>query len=137
MARQTSVEAYRAVRDCGWIAKTQKQIYEVVYESGPMTSGECFWEMHGGKPQRAISQSRARFTELREMGLLAEVGKRECAVTGRRVILWDVTTKAPVKRRNSTKAKLKRQIKETRAKLRDLEHKLRELELPGQEEWPF
>jgi hypothetical protein len=43
-----------------------------------------------------ISQLRARFTELRELGVLNEVGERLCKVSGRMCIVWDVTDALPI-----------------------------------------
>lgn len=97
MTRQTSVSAYNDIIDSGWVKAQHKAIYQYMYTFGPRTSGECFYEMNAGNPTKALTQSRARFTELRGMGMLREVGKRKCAITGRVVILWDVTDNKPKK----------------------------------------
>lgn len=49
----------------------------------------------GGSDQRG--NIRARVHELRNMGLLTELGKRKCTVTGMTVLLYDVTDKVPQK----------------------------------------
>ena len=57
---------------------------------GPCTAQEVF---------RALgcdTNQSGRFTELRELGVFEEVGVRECQVTGRDVIEWDVTSSLPL-----------------------------------------
>ena len=55
--------------------------------------------------QFAITSSRARFTELRELGVIYEVRNRKCTITGRTSIEWDLTDRLPinVKKNNKTK----------------------------------
>lgn len=98
MARLTSIEAYRYILECGWIGESQRRIYQYLYENGAHTSGEVFFALHKGNKQKALTQTRARFTELRDMGAIAEKGTRKCEVSGRRAILWDVTGRIPVKK---------------------------------------
>ena len=53
-----------------------------------------------------ISQSRARFTELRELGVIYEVGVKKCSITNRNVIEWDLTDNLPFElEKNKTKSK--------------------------------
>lgn len=40
---------------------------------------------------RNVNAWRARFTELQARGLIVEAGERECAVTGRRALVWHFT----------------------------------------------
>lgn len=96
--RETSAAAYLFVLECGWIGEKQKEIYTMLYHIGPATSAEVFREIFKNQRGRvALTQTRARFTELRDMGAIQEMGKRICQVTGHTVILWEVTAKIPVK----------------------------------------
>lgn len=97
MVRKTSIEAYHKIKDGGLLSERRWQVYACVFEHGPMTSAEAFRIINGYNPIKNITQSRARFTELREMGVFAEVGEKICSVTNHKAILWDVTDKLPVK----------------------------------------
>jgi hypothetical protein len=92
--RQTSIDAYNEIKNNGLLKKLHWQVYSHLYHHGPQTSGEVYQQL--GVQQRVPSQLRARFTELREMGVLQEVGERPCGVTGRTCIVWDVTAATPV-----------------------------------------
>lgn len=96
MKRQTSIAAYHKIRNEGLLSKRRWEVYDVMYHNGPLTSGEAFTILNRNRPAGALTQSRARFTELRELGLLREIGVRKCSVTGMNVILWDVTDKLPM-----------------------------------------
>ena len=56
----------------------------------------------------AITSSRARFTELRELGVIYEVRNRKCTITGRTSIEWDLTDRLPVNVENTNKTKKQR-----------------------------
>lgn len=107
MIRKTSLEVYRQIEAEGLLARQMLETYKVVYECGPMTSGEAFAMLNKGNPIKALTQSRARFTDMRRMGVLSEVGERACRVTGRNAILWDVTDKLPVKVEKPKRTKCK------------------------------
>ena len=93
--RNTSIEAYNEV--IPFLSKKRKEIYDVLFNLGPMTSAEVFRHLNARNPVANITQSRARFTELREMGAILELGTKPCNVTGVTVILWDVDD-GPVKK---------------------------------------
>lgn len=96
--RDTSVDAYKDIRDKGLISEMQFFIYDCVYNHGPLTVSECFdiletdFALIGMKLNH---NTRTRFGELRAMGLLVETGKRACKITGRRVLEFDVTSSLP------------------------------------------
>jgi len=110
--RLTTLQAYHKLRDFGGLAAGRWHVFDLVWHRGPGTSAEILEEDIRTHPQRALTQSRARFTELRDMGLIAELGIVTCRVTGNRAILYDVTGRAeplplPRKRkRDSTKRQL-------------------------------
>jgi len=93
MIRETSIEAYKNLVLSGLLSERRREVYQTVYKFGPMTSGEAFSYINRNRPIGNLTQSRARFTELREMGLLKEMGTRICSVSGMTTILWDVTSR--------------------------------------------
>jgi hypothetical protein len=96
MTRETSIEAYMKIKESGLLSERRWEVYNVVYNNGPLTSAEAFRILNAGRPIKNITQSRARFTELRDMGVFKEVGEKFCSITGHKVILWDVTSKLPI-----------------------------------------
>ena len=100
MTRRTSTEVYRRLEAEGVLSERRWEVYRVLYEDGPLTSAEVFDKLRSKSwysPERSpLSQTRARFTELRDWGAIEEVGTKVCSVTGNEVILWDVTDQMPV-----------------------------------------
>lgn len=108
MARQTSIEVYRKIKQEGILGKRRWEVYDILFRKGPMTANEAFREIAIEKGKNAgtlLSVSNARFTELRDGGVVIETQKRICRVSNRKVLEWDVTDHMPVDR---TKAKRKR-----------------------------
>lgn len=89
--RETSEEAFRYLIESGILSEQRARTYTALYRRGPGTSAEIIMTMLAGVKVRTLTQNRARFTELRDMGLARELGTVTCQVTGRRAILWDVT----------------------------------------------
>ena len=107
--RRTSIDAFNAVVASGAIGKLQKEAYRVLYNEGPLTGQEL-------ARQAKIAGLWKRLSELKDSGVIQEVGKRHCTVTGRMALVWDVTQGEP-KARVSHKKKLK-EAEETIALLR-------------------
>lgn len=42
MTRNTSVEAYHKIKEEGLIGKRQMQVYEILFEHGPLTNSEVW-----------------------------------------------------------------------------------------------
>jgi hypothetical protein len=116
--RQTSILAYDALKRSGKLSAGRWEVYHDVFHNGPTTSGEFF--ARAAQTTTIPSQKRARFTELRDMGLFVEADVRPCKITGNRAIAWDVTG------RSSPLALPKR--KSYKAKLADAEDRIAELE---------
>lgn len=94
MVRETSIAAYAAVQASGLVARLNRIVYNTFYETGPMTSAECYSKMSWmGSDQRG--NIRARVHELVKMKLLKELGKRKCSKTGNTVYFYDVTSNYP------------------------------------------
>jgi hypothetical protein len=105
--RQTSIDCYNQIKSEGLLTKRRLEVYEAIYNNAPCTSSEALQNSLNG--QNVLSQSRARFTELRNLGVIYEKGTRVCRVTGRNVIEWDLTDRLPkkVKERPTTKEERK------------------------------
>lgn len=99
-ARQTSIDCYRQIQAQGLLSKQRFEVYEAICNSAPCTSSEA---MKGRLNSTSVlSQSRARFTELRELGVIYEKGIKKCTVTGRNVIEWDLTDRLPIDKKVTT-----------------------------------
>lgn len=128
MARQTSIEAYRQIESEGLLKKLKLEVYKIIFENGPITGSELFTiakKNHGDTSLRDIYQP--RLGELRSLGVVQEVGKKFCSISGRKVLLWDVTKKVPKKEKKTLTmeiAELDRQIKKLREKRKMLFAKL-------------
>lgn len=99
MIRETSIEAFNKIRDEGLLSNRRMQVYTVLFENGPLTGNEVFELL---KNEYNIQFKNApsivsRLGELRNMGVVKEVGKKLCSISGMTVILWDVTKNLPVK----------------------------------------
>lgn len=92
MIRQTSVEAYRRIEAEGLLSEARWKVYNALYEFGPCTGGELFLKMNGQHIKGSVC---ARLTELRDMGVAAEIGVKTCRMTGETAIAWDVTSAIP------------------------------------------
>lgn len=109
MARQTSVDAYKEIRDNGLLSERRWQVYDVLFHYGPLTGNEALkilvacYKIFAGNAPSIIS----RLGELRAMGVVMETKQRACTVTGMTVIEWDVTDKLPVKFDKPVKEKCK------------------------------
>lgn len=106
MARQTSIDCYNQIKAEGLLSKMRFKVYECILTNAPCTSAEALSNMLS--KNSAITSSRARFTELRELGVIYEKGIRKCTVTGRNVIEWDLTDKLPIKPEKFITAKQQR-----------------------------
>ena len=94
MTRQTSIDTFVQIKNEGLLSKMRLKVYKAIFNKAPCTSAEA---MEGiMTPDNVLSQSRARFTELRDRGVIKEIGKRLCKITGRNVIVWDLTDMLPV-----------------------------------------
>lgn len=96
MVRKTSLEAYNLIKENGLLSKRRMEIYFALYEHGPCTANELFKKTKGfnGVVQANLH---ARLGEMRDLGVVEEVTERVCGVTGRLVIVWDVTDRIPFK----------------------------------------
>jgi len=93
--RETSVQAFYNAVDSGVIETRREQVYAALRALGVATSNEVFERMKQDyQGPRYISTVAARFTELRDLGLIYEVGSRPCLVTRQTCITWAVVSAA-------------------------------------------
>jgi len=70
------------------------KVYNGLYLHGPCTYSELFKCMAKGS-ERANYNVNTRLGELRDLGVVCEIGKKVCDITKQEVIVWDVTSKYP------------------------------------------
>ena len=104
--RQTSIDCYNQIKQEGLLSTMRFKVYEAILKNAPCTSAEVLSTMLS--KNSAITSSRARFTELRELGVIYEVQNRKCTITGRTSIEWDVTDRLPINIKNPNKTKKQR-----------------------------
>lgn len=76
--------ALETLRDSGRVVGDQLKIMTTLVGRGSATSGEVLKTLGVTN----LNAWRARFTELRERGLIREVGTRRCLVGGRICVVW-------------------------------------------------
>jgi hypothetical protein len=104
--RQTSIDTYHKISSEGLLSKRRLEVLESIIKFGrPGTSAEIYRTMN--TTEKGITQSRARFTELERMGVICEVDKRACSVTGITATVWDLTDNLPTKLERVTTKKEK------------------------------
>jgi DNA-binding HxlR family transcriptional regulator len=96
--RDTSQKAYKHIVATGILGKRRTQVYEALFQLGPLGSREIWEEIKKictkPIPQHSINP---RFKELERMGLVQQVGEHACPYTDHTVVSWDVTSKFPTK----------------------------------------
>jgi hypothetical protein len=123
--RETSIEAYNYVKDYGNLPESRWSIYSVLFEHGPLTATECFQRMKSVGGVQINYNTRARLNELRDMGLVRELGTKRCSVTNMDVILWDVTANKPTpllpkKGVGPSKAEMRKAVEDLREIFKEL-----------------
>lgn len=94
MTRRTSIDVYNKIKEDGLLSKLRFEVYEILFKYGPLTQMELCKKTNGVRQDRTYMP---RFAELKNMGVLEDIGTKECSITGREVLLWDVTNRLPVK----------------------------------------
>jgi len=97
--RETSINAYRQIKADGLLSKARLDVYEILYDHGPMTAGEVFQIMRKERIGHSVVKGSvcARLTELNQMGCVNERPTRECKLTGKTAIVWALTNGLPQK----------------------------------------
>lgn len=89
MIRETSIETFLQIKREGLLSKRRQEVYECLYNHGPLTANEVFTRLN-----LPTNQS-GRFTELEKLGVIKEQSVRVCRVTGRRATAWITTNGLP------------------------------------------
>ena len=96
MTRQTSMEVFKQIRDGGLLSRMRLETYQLLFDHGPMTAGELYTKARSELGNDSLRDNhQKRLPELRDMGVVKEIGTKLCAATGQNVILWDVTENLP------------------------------------------
>ena len=96
-SRLTSSEVYNQIKEEGLLNALLWQVYDCLYRHGPLTAREAWSKLWDSGERRLAHSIIPRFAQLKKMGLVRPIGKRLCSITNRKVLVWDVTDKYPVK----------------------------------------
>lgn len=99
MVRHTSLEAYEEIKQNGLLGERQFQVYETLAKSWleagkALSQAEC-WKLIEATVETDRPSITPRFAELEKKGLVEPCGERECAVTGKNVLVWKITNNLP------------------------------------------
>ena len=99
MVQKTSIETYHSIKNSGLISEKRMKVYEILYENPQGLTGTQVSEMFKEKyPSAKHSETiRNRITELRDMGVVLEMGVVECEFTNRKVLKWCTSDNLPLK----------------------------------------
>jgi|688.fasta_scaffold03481_21 hypothetical protein len=114
--RQTSIDCYNKIKANGLLSKRRLQTLEVLIKIAPCTATELQNSMDYNDGGRDCMK---RLSELRDLGVIYEKTERNCSITGRNVIEWDLTDKIPINRKVITNTK-KDRINNTLKAFREL-----------------
>ena len=106
MIRKTSIEAFKIIMESDIVGPFQKDVYEIIYNTGPTTPGEVAMEYQKKYPgtHRGRNEIAKRFYELTKAGIIEETGiERPCRATGFTVLECDVNGLTPIKPENEKK----------------------------------
>ncbi len=94
--RETSIEVYRRIEAEGLLSDRRWEVYSQLYQYGPATAAELAEKFPPSRGGRGLAGNvHARLGELRDRGVVVEMGPRMYRITGNRVIVYDVTAKLP------------------------------------------
>ena len=114
--RQTSIDCYNKIRSNGLLSKRRLETFEAIIKIAPCTASEV---QHSINYHNGGRDCMKRISELRDRGVIYEVRTRECRVTGRNVIEWDLTDRLPIEIKKINKTK-KHRVDDALNSLREL-----------------
>lgn len=82
--KNTSKQAYKDIHESGYLTKKQKEVYNWIIATGPMTANEI------NKHTKSTSNHK-RLSELKDKGLVMECGSRRDEATHKMVTVWGKT----------------------------------------------
>ena len=114
--RQTSIDCYNEIKNSGLLSKRRLETFEAIMKIAPCTATEVQYSINYNNGGRDCMK---RISELRDRGVIYEVRTRECSITRRNVIEWDLTDRLPVNIKNPNKTK-KQRLEDALTSLREL-----------------
>lgn len=93
MTRKTSIETYRAIQADGTLSRLRLFVYNMLYKHGPMSANEII-RLHGKTSSHGALST--RLSELRNLGIIEEIGFKKDPLTGRTNIVWQTNDKLPI-----------------------------------------
>jgi len=101
--RQTSIDCYNQIKEEGLLSKLRLSTHYAMLHSSPCTASELqnYIDKNGIKVKHAWKL----LSQLRDLGVVYEKGERNCNVTNRVVIEWDLTDKLPIDKKISAQSK--------------------------------
>ena len=140
MTRNTSIETYQTIVNNGLLSKRRLEVYQLLYNMGPMTANEVIRWYRNKYPEANQTGFNARFSELEEIGVIAVIGSKKDEISGNKCMIWSTTNAIPKKlSKSSTKKEKKKDILQRitllgiklpssyKQDLRDIYHKVEEL----------
>jgi hypothetical protein len=115
--RQTSIDCYNKIKSEGLLSKLRLATYGALINSAPCTAGEL--QEYIEKNQIKVKHSWKLLSQLRDLGVVYETKERQCKVSGRTVIEWDLTNNLPNKEKITSDTK-KERLKNALDALRNL-----------------
>ncbi len=100
MSRSTSISAYAVINESGLLGELQLAVYNTLVQHGSHTAHEVWNILKEGNPDLMNKKSDGitpRFSELKKKGVVAELPKRKCNVTGMQAIEWCAVDGLPIK----------------------------------------
>jgi CRISPR/Cas system CSM-associated protein Csm2 small subunit len=98
MIQKTSIETYYAIKNSGLISDKRLKVFDIFWEHPDGLTGTQVSEIFKNKyPSSKHSETiRNRITELRNMGVIDEIGVVECDFTNRKVMKFAISNRLPV-----------------------------------------
>lgn len=84
--RQTSLEAYDVITFSGKVGERQKLVLDAFRKHGAHTDLEMVTVLQ----LKDANMLRPRRNELVKMGIIKEVDRRKCRISGRKAIVWGI-----------------------------------------------
>lgn len=96
--RETSIDTYNIIKEKGMLSGLRFKVYDALTKYGPCTANELVKKMaESGDKLNSRDFFAQRLSELRLQGVVREVDKRKCQITGYNAIVWEVTNELPTK----------------------------------------
>ena len=131
--RRTSAATFHAIVSSGKLSAQRKLVFEMLQLHGPCTASEL--NKRAGDRLKGI-QAWKRLSELRNMGIVAELNPRPCTVTGQTVIEWDTKeAEMVVPERKPSRSELAKQTTERARAIARLSREILEGRHRGRPAW--